>query len=79
MVMQVSCQFCRHSCGPAWSWRFAPGDGSLGHCQLAVHDGRQALGAVPASGALHEALTVSISSDDSALRLDMIGDMAVCA
>jgi hypothetical protein len=45
----------------------------------AVHDGRQALGAVPASGALHEALTVSISSDDSALRLDMIGDMAVCA
>jgi len=58
-----------------------PGDGSADHRQLAaaVHDGRQALGAVPASGALHEALTVSISSDDSALRLDMIGDMAVCA
>ena len=28
-----------------------PGDGSAGHRQLAVHDGRQALGAVPPSGA----------------------------
>jgi len=43
------------------------------------HEVAVALGAVPASGALHEALTVSISSDDSALRLDMIDDMAVCA
>ena len=34
-----------------WSWRLCPGDSSVGHRQLAIHDGRQALGALPAPGA----------------------------
>ena len=42
----------RHSCGiGVLELAPCPGDGSAGHRQLAVHDGRQALGAVSPSGA----------------------------
>jgi hypothetical protein len=52
IVMRVSGQFRPAFFGTdLLELALCPGDGSIGHRQLAVHDGRQAPGAVPASGA----------------------------